>query len=198
MWNRVVQIDEERARVFALDERARLRREEVVRVVIRDVRSDARPVSEEMVRELPVRVTMIQESKRVLEALAVGLTGRSRSAKAPLANHRRPIACILQRRGHGHVLVAQRDLTVAANPCVAAVLAGHEGRARGCAHGAARVVVRETDASRGHPVKLWCLKSRLACTRSDRRTRDRRPESAECWAASAWPARPDCDQARQP
>ena len=58
-------------------------REEVVDVVALDIGGDPLAVAPEMIGELPVRVTMIEEAERVIEALPIGLTGGAGRARVP-------------------------------------------------------------------------------------------------------------------
>src|SRR4029079_19548563 len=145
MGDGVVQIEEERPPVRALDERGRFLREEIVHVVVIDVRLDPLRVAIEVVGELPVRVAMIEEAERVVEALLVRLSCRTRPPESPLADDRGAIARIVQRHRAREVLFAKRNLTVAANPRVSRMEAGHQRRPRRRAHGAARVVLGEAD-----------------------------------------------------
>ena len=95
-----------------------------------------------MIGELPVRVAVIEEAERVVEALSCsGSPPVPGPAEAPLADDRGAVAGVAQRHRDGRVLVAQRELAVAADPGVAGVQPGHQRGARRRADGAAGVVL---------------------------------------------------------
>ncbi len=79
-----------------------------------------------MIGELAVRVPMVEEPERVVEALAVRLAGRAGLAESPLADHGRAIAGIAQDLRDRDVFGPQRHVPlgqphVAADPRVAGV-----------------------------------------------------------------------------
>ena len=158
----VVQVEEERTRVGLLDEGRRLAREQVVDVVALEIGGDRLAVAIQVIGELPVRVAMIEEAEGEIEALLAGFAAGARLAEAPLADHRGAVAGVAQRHRHGDVLVAQRDFTVAADPDVPGVQAGHQRRARRRADRAPRVVLGEPDPFGRQPIEGRRLKLRLS------------------------------------
>ena len=96
MRHGVVQIDEEGATVVAFDESRGLVGEEVVRVVAVDIGGHPFAVTPQMVRELAMRVTVIEKPERMIEALAIGVAGRTRLTQPPLADDRRSVTGMTQ------------------------------------------------------------------------------------------------------
>ncbi len=98
-----------------------------------------------MVGVLAMCVPVIEKAELVVEPLLVRLPGRTLHAEAPFADDGCAVACVAQQHRHRDVFRSQWDLAVAANPSVAGVLARHQCGPRGRAHGAAGIVVGETD-----------------------------------------------------
>ena len=89
------------------------RREEVVDVVAVEINRDPLGVAVEVIGVLPVRVAVVEEAERVVEALLVRLSGRARHPEPPLADDGRTVAGVAQQHRDGHVVWPQRDLAVA-------------------------------------------------------------------------------------
>jgi hypothetical protein len=106
-----------------------------------------------MIGELAMGVAVVEESERILESFLVRLPRGARTAETVLADHRSTVSGIAQRHRNRHVLVAQRDVAVPADPAVAGVESRHQGRARWRADRAAGVVVGEADAFASEPIE---------------------------------------------
>src|SRR5437867_8037911 len=83
----VVQIDEERTWIISLDECRRLFRKKVVHVIAIDVGGHPLAVAPQMIGELPMRMTVIEEPEGVVEPLSIGLAGGARLPESPFADH---------------------------------------------------------------------------------------------------------------
>jgi len=163
----VIEVDEERPRIAAFDERGRFSGEQVVHVVAVEVSAHLFAVPPQVVGELAMRVPVIEESERVVESLFVRLAGRARLAESPLADDRGAISRVAQHLRHRHVVWPERDVpagqaTVASNPAVSGVHGCHERRTRWGAHGAAGVILREPRAFSCEPIERRRLETRLA------------------------------------
>ena len=86
-----------------------------------------------MIGEVPMRMAMI-EIKRVLEALAIRLTRKTRTAKAPLADSGRAVPRVTEQHGDGTILFTKRELAVAPDPyvdvCCPVISAARDGATR--------------------------------------------------------------------
>jgi hypothetical protein len=157
----IVQVEEERLVLALLHELQGFLREEIVRP---GLAFELHPlaVAEQVVGVLLVGVLVVEVPEGVLEALKIGPPAVVGKPEAPLSDHGRRIAGVLQELRDGDVLRPERDLRVAADVRVAHVVAGHQGAPGRRADGAPGIVLGEPHPFGGHLVEARGLELLLA------------------------------------
>src|SRR5439155_14284827 len=83
----VIEIDEERTRIFPFDECLTFLREQIVDIIAIDIGAHPLAVPPEMIGELPMGVAVIEEPEGIVEPLPVRLAAATGLAQSPFADH---------------------------------------------------------------------------------------------------------------
>src|SRR5262249_7858019 len=160
---RVGQHEEERRPVRLLHEIQTSLREQIRRVLFALIEPIAREeilvlILPEMLRIVIVSMLLIEIAEEGIESAGVRNTSCGRAAKSPFPEDRRLVTGALQKIRYCDFSWANTGLgfLVAANRGVAGMQSGHQGAARGRAHGTAGIGLCESHSLSGDPIEIRC------------------------------------------